>query len=67
MDFIDFAQGDKKQDRFFRFLRRSTIELLPYMAGEDGIRTHNFRLGMLIKIAVYAFIYLIIYYIKKFL
>ena len=22
------------------------VELLPYMAGEDGTRTHNFRLGM---------------------
>ena len=36
------------------------------LAGEDGTRTHNFRLGMLIKIAVYAFIYLIIYYINFF-
>ena len=23
------------------------VELLPYMAGEDGTRTHNFRLGRL--------------------
>ena len=42
------------------------VELLPYMAGEDGTRTHNFRLGRLNQwIAVYAFI-LCIYYINFF-
>ena len=36
-------------------------ELLPYMAGEDGTRTHDIRLGRLNQwIAVYAFI---LYYI----
>ena len=49
----------KTRRSYFDILRCSTFELLPYMAGEEGTRTHNLRLGMLNQkrfIAVTAFI-----------